>query len=472
MSLRRRFIAVFVAFTVVLTAAGGWLTWRTARSGVERELDEKLKWTAGAVAETGLDRGVMSAFREGDEEDPLWEANWNRLRRLRRYVDEAYIFGRDRRALMTTDEPEVTPIGTPLRVLELFPDVLEEAWQTGEATSPLYYHEEDGWLKYGFVRIGQSETMLGVRARADFGEPLASLRTTIIIGSLVGAMIAALIAGLLAATVIEPLERLGRVAIRIQRGRLDEPVGEERGEELGRLSRAMERMRVGIHRRDEQLRLMLAQVAHEIRNPLGGLELFAAAAAETEDPQERIRVLGRVRAEVVALNQIIDDFLVFARPMEPLVAGHDVREPVRDAVELIRPVVESEGGEVTLDLPNVSLMVHADPEHVKRLVLNLLRNASQAGQKVGVRAEWLEGEVRISVRDDGPGVDPSVRDRIFEPFVTDKAQGAGLGLAIVRRVAEVNGGRVELAPAGGEYGEGAEFRVYFSEAEEIPAPVE
>jgi signal transduction histidine kinase len=234
----------------------------------------------------------------------------------------------------------------------------------------------------------------------------------------------------------------------------------------------MERMRVGIHRRDEQLRLMLAQVAHEIRNPLGGLELFAAAAADAKDPEERLHVLKKVRAEVLALNQIIDDFLVFARPMEPEVEAHDVSYPVREAVELIRPVVESEGGEVSLDLPKAPLMAHADPDHVKRLVLNLLRNASQAGQKVGVRAELLDGEVRISVRDNGPGVDPTVRERIFEPFVTDKAQGAGLGLAIVRRVAEVNGGRVELAEAGGEYGEGAEFRVYFTNAEETPAETE
>ena len=66
---------------------------------------------------------------------------------------------------------------------------------------------------------------------------------------------------------------------------MDEPVREERGGELGRLSRAMERMREGILHRDEQLRLMLAQVAHEIRNPLGGLELFASAAAETGDAE-------------------------------------------------------------------------------------------------------------------------------------------------------------------------------------------
>ena len=95
-------------------------------------------------------------------------------------------------------------------------------------------------------------------------------------------------------------------------------------------------MRQGILERDEQLRLMLAQVAHEIRNPLGGLELFASAAADTDDPVERRRLMDRVRSEVAALNAIIDDFLAFARPLSPTREAPDLREPLREAAELAR----------------------------------------------------------------------------------------------------------------------------------------
>ena len=248
---------------------------------------------------------------------------------------------------------------------------------------------------------------------------------------------------------------------------MDEPVGQEGGGELGRLSRAMERMREGILQRDEHLRLMLAQVAHEIRNPLGGLELFAAAAAETEDAHERSQFINKVRAEVAALNRIIDDFLAFAKPLRPDMILHDVRGPVREAVELVQMEMKGAGREIAVVLPPEDLMAKADPEHVKRIALNLLRNAAHAGDKVQVRCETDRGEALIIVRDNGPGVPREMEDRIFEPFVTDKAQGAGLGLAIVKRVVEANLGRVEANLGDGSIGEGAEFRVYFRGGEDL-----
>jgi signal transduction histidine kinase len=106
-------------------------------------------------------------------------------------------------------------------------------------------------------------------------------------------------------------------------------------------------------------------------------------------------------------------------------------------------------------------MARADPDQIKRLVLNLIRNAVEVSSRVVVSAEMEKGEVVIRVADDGPGVRPSMRERIFEPFVTDKEQGAGLGLAIVRKVADAHGGRVEVGDAiESGLGRGAEFRVY------------
>jgi len=223
--------------------------------------------------------------------------------------------------------------------------------------------------------------------------------------------------------------------------------------------------------------LMLAQVAHEIRNPLGGLELFATAALEAEDPGERVRLLDRVRREVEALNDIINDFLAFSRPLHPQVRVHDIRGPLREAAELTELQLEEGGGALTVELPETPLMARADPDHVKRVILNLLQNAGQAGTRVWMDAWWKNGEVVVSVRDDGPGVSEEVGDRIFDAFVTDKEQGAGLGLAIVKRVLETNGARVVLVNAlGGDDSDnlvraedpGAEFRVYFPGSEDLP----
>ncbi len=477
MSLRRRFLVALVAFALLLAALGGWFSWTAASQALERELDEKLVWVAGAAAEVGLQGETLLQLRPGDEGGPLYTPYRERLLRLLVYVDEAHVFRRGNTVLVTTEPPELFPIGTPLRWLDAYGPELARAWDEGEAVTPLFRGEDGRFYKYGFKQLDEGDAMLAVLMRADFLEPLDRIRNTLFAGAAGAVLLAALLAALLATGIVRPLERLSRAALRIQRGRWDESVAEERGDEVGRLSRAMERMRLGIIQRDEQLRLMLAQVAHEIRNPLGGLELFASAALETEDREERHRLLGRVRSEVEALNDIINDFLSFARPLHPEIQLHDIRQPLREAAELTEMQLSGNGGRLEVSLPAEPLLARADPDHVKRAALNLLQNAAQAGSLVRLQAWWRNGEAVISVSDDGPGVQPGMRDRIFEPFVTDREQGAGLGLAIVRRMLEANGARVELVdrsddaavgPAPGPVGGGAEFRVYFQGSDDLP----
>ena len=107
--------------------------------------------------------------------------------------------------------------------------------------------------------------------------------------------------------------------------------------------------------------------------------------------------------------------------------------------------IRENGGMLAMDLPDEPALARADPGHVKRIALNLLRNASQAGTGVEVSVRTERGEVVLSVRDDGPGVRPELEDRIFEPFVTDKEQGAGLGLAIVKHLMRLHGGTAHAA---------------------------
>jgi signal transduction histidine kinase len=493
MSLRRKFAVVFVAFALFIAFGGGWLAWTLTSTALEDELDEKLLWTAGAAAEVGLTawadvilRFVPSDAARGEVPFSSLQA---RLISLRPYVDEAYIFGPDLQVRLSTEPLDELPLHTPLRWLDAYGPELDRTWTAGEAVTPAFVGDDGRLYKYAFHRLGDSEAVLALLVPTDFLEPLARLRTTLLVGALVSALLATVLAFLLAGNIVRPLERLARDAIRIQRGHWQTPVKVERGDELGRLSRAMERMRRGIIQRDEQLRLMLAQVAHEIRNPLGGLELFASAAMETDDRDERLRLLARVRHEVEGLNNIINEFLAFARPVHPEPRLHDLREPVREAIDILREVLGDDGVQVTVDLADEPLLVRADPDHVKRVVLNLVQNAAQAGSRVRVCAWWRNGEGIVSVQDNGPGVPDDMREQIFEPFVTDKEQGAGLGLAIVQRMMETNGGRVELMrqpPAdgvprqgalrgpgnegsdGGGGGAGAEFRLYFTGSEDLP----
>ena len=355
-TLRGRFVLVFMTFSLVVTAAVGFVSWWIARDALELELDERLVEVAGAAAETGLQSSLVLALEPGEEDLSAWGSTHEMLRRLRRFVDGAYIVDAQGRALVTHAPADSIPIGTPLRFLEPHAAELVAARTIGFATTPAF--EYQGRLyKYGFVQLEQSAAVLAVLVRADFMQPVGRLRRTLLLGSLFAALMAAGLGAVLAAGVIEPLERLSRSALRIQRGLMHRPVEPEPGVEVGQLARAMERMREAVVERDERLRLMVAQVAHEIRNPLGGLELFAAAAADAEDPVERRRLIARIRGEVSALNNTISDFLTFARPLRVNPEVIDLRAPLLEAAELVEAEIEARNG-----TPEVAISSEPLPE--------------------------------------------------------------------------------------------------------------
>ncbi|MYH49468.1 MAG: HAMP domain-containing histidine kinase [Gammaproteobacteria bacterium] len=493
MPLRRLYVLVLVAFAVIFTAASSWMAFSVTDRALEDELDDKLQVTAGVAAETGLDATNLLHLGRGDEENFFWREAYDRLRSLvdRGYVDAAWIIRRESpaspgegtvpggggaidqpyTAIVSTESADSVPIiGTDVFIFSAYD--LSSLWENGSATSTAFEGRDGRSYKYGFARLEESDdeydVALAVLMPADYLDPLARLQRSVLLASAITVMLSVLVAIGLAARSAKPLERLSRVALRIQRGRITRSVEVEAGVEIGRLSRAMERMRLGIIQRDEQLRLMLAQVAHEIRNPLGGLKLFSAIAADSADPQERAQLFRKIQAEVDALNSIITDLLVYARPRAPQPTLHDIRGPLREAAELVATELESRGGSLEVDLPDAQLEVVADSGQVKRMVLNLLRNAAEAGDRVWLKGAFSNGEVIVSVRDNGPGVPESLRGRIFQPFVTSKERGAGLGLAIVAGVARAHDGRVELVSGDGAAGNGAEFRLYLPGSEVFP----
>lgn len=482
MRLRNRFALFFVTFAVAISAGQGWLSYDASRRALEAELNRRLLEVAGVAGELAFaGDDALFLLKRGDEGNDTWIHYQKLLLRLKSegYVDRADIFRWEpgnsvATVLVSVDEPDVLSIGQELSEVGAHIDKVQEAYERedGRATTQLF-RSADGRrrYKYGFVRLESGRAFLGVLIPADHLEPLTGLGWTVAGLSVGAAVLAALIGWRLAGGIASRLEVLSRGALRIQRGSMDRPFDLEGEDEVGRLARAMERMRTGIQRRDEQLRLMLSRVAHEIRNPLGGLELFAAAAQETADPVERRAILDRVRKEVRGLNAIIDEFLGFARPGQTEPQLHDVRESVGEAAALAEADLKERGGRLHLDLPPKPLLAMADPLQVKRLILNLLRNASQAGDTVWLAGAMVNGEVRLAIRDNGPGIALEMRDRIFEPFVGDKAQGAGLGLAIVKEMVEANHGRVKLASAGegvAKSRDGAEFHVYLTGPEDLP----
>ena len=200
---------------------------------------------------------------------------------------------------------------------------------------------------------------------------------------------------------------------------------------------------------------MAATVAHEIRNPLGGIASFANLLErdlDCGDPNGRL--VSKITEGVARLNRIVSSLLSYTRPLNLNTRKADIREVVEEAAAFFEADPEGGSGEVVVErsYPETSLLAELDSEQVHQVVLNLLLNAAQAMPEGGVihlevlRAAGAAGaaETQIRIRDEGPGIDAEIRKKLFTPFFTTKEDGTGLGLVTSKKIVEAHGGRITL----------------------------
>lgn len=212
---------------------------------------------------------------------------------------------------------------------------------------------------------------------------------------------------------------------------------------------------------------MAAAVAHEIRNPLNAVSMGLqrlGAEFQPADAQEYRRLLGVVRGEVGRLNTIVEEFLSLARPVPLALVPVKADEVLRELGVLLEPEAAKRGVRIVVEAPTGLPPVLADRARLTQVLLNLGLNAVEAmptGGTLTLGAAPAGEQLALTVADTGDGISPDVRPRLFEPYVTTKPRGLGLGLAIARRIMEDHGGRIEVAS---ESGRGSRFTVVLPRA--------
>jgi hypothetical protein len=206
--------------------------------------------------------------------------------------------------------------------------------------------------------------------------------------------------------------------------------------------------RVASSERLAALGRVAAGVAHEIRNPIAAMRLRAENALAGDDIRRR-KALSDMLQQIDRLDALVSELLAMTQRSEPHPVPMELQGFLAVRVEAHR--AEAEAREVAIMTESAVAGVMIDPEMIGRAVDNLLSNAirhTPAHGKVSISATASAGGLRLTVADGGVGVAPELRDRLFEPFVTGRADGTGLGLAIARELADAHGGHLTLLDPG------------------------
>ncbi len=286
-----------------------------------------------------------------------------------------------------------------------------------------------------------------------------------------------------------PIEKLVALTRQIGRGAVDVTLPEQRGDEIGELGLAlvtMARQRREAEEKARRLQTELAHVsrittmgematglAHELNQPLTAISNYLRGSitrlGKTNTvTKEVLDAMERAAAESLRAGEVIRRVRSFVRKVEPEKAPVDINATIRETVDLLRPEAQGHDVAIILDLAIDLAPVAADKIQIQQVILNLARNGIEAAREGQARQVTIstiphgDDLVRVTVHDSGAGVPDDLRESIFEPFVTTKGDGLGMGLAICRTIVEAHSGRLELNE---EVGAGTSFRFTLPVAE-------
>lgn len=318
--------------------------------------------------------------------------------------------------------------------LGLFADEIELLGLNEKMTSTPFLGVDDQWYLFSFNRIGNN-TYLGIKALAVNFNKIEEFDNLFWLLGLIGIIIIVIISWFLANSITKPIDRLVEFSSAIGDNKLEIRAPENMKGELGILNKAMDMMRNNILRNQKDREKMLAQIAHEIRNPLGGIELLAGLTKEDLLKNNLpYHYQEKILNEVSGLKVLISSYLNYSKPSPANPEVVDLESLVNDVTNSTQSKLNSKNIDLRtrIDLGHIKF----DKDQLKHILINLIINAADAVDNSGSIeiSTWAEnGFSIIAVRDNGCGIPDQDTEKLFELFYTTKKDGVGLGLAISKK---------------------------------------
>jgi len=453
-----KLLAALVVPVVALFALFAVVAYELSRRDLDKELGTRLEAIAASAATQVRDPKYLSELSEGDENVPLYQQAVARLDAVGK-VTNARLFLIDRQYALRGDSAGGVAIATPYHRAKLDRAELDRLFEHGDPVRSMTFQGNEGqYYKTGYAAVRAPDKAivlaLGAQAPASYFDSLDELRDRLLLWGAGLAAVSVIAAVLATFLITRNARKLALAAERIGAGDLRAPITVKTRDELGVLGDTMERMRKQLAERDAKMQQMLAGIAHEVRNPLAGMTLFADILKdELPAPDERRSHVEKIQRELGYLERVVNDFLEYARRPRPELATVPLPELLAEVAQM------ASTPELTIGVePGGPANAQADRAQLRRALLNLARNAVQAATSAGhhgdgavkLAARSQGGEQWLDVWNRGKEISPETSGKLFEPFYTTREKGTGLGLAFVRDIAADHGGRVELTSADGE----------------------
>ena len=309
---------------------------------------------------------------------------------------------------------------------------------SGTASLP-FRGDDNKWYLWGFYRLNNNN-WLAVKESAVRFEKLDQLSTLFWLIGLAGVVITIFAGWFMANSIVKPLNKLVKLSSEIGKGNFEIDVPQSMHGEIKQLSDAMDKMKTDLALNQKERENLLAQIAHEIRNPLGGIELLANLVIENPNDKEKNKeYLDTILKEVQGLKGLITSYLNYGRPV-PINPEWVNPEKIFGEIEgIFKEQLKRKN--ISYSFENKVKKIYFDPAHLRNILLNLVTNSVDALSKNGnvfLSSGTNNGYWKISVKDDGPGILQENFNKVFDPFFTTKKDGTGLGLAISRKLCKEN----------------------------------
>lgn len=439
-----RIIVTFALISILLLLGMSRASYYFVKDLYLQQLSDQLTLVSNFLTED-IDEEMIELLDLGEPTSTVRKYFSSHLQKpsVEKLESEIFIFNNDMEIVFSSE----TEITNSEQYPELFlyqSDIISLTNKSIFVTTP-FKGIDQYWYLYSFQKIG-SNLFLAIKAPAVKFSKIEEFDFLFWMLGFAGVIIIVIISWFLANSIIRPIYKLVNFSEDIGNNNLDSPAPGNMKGELSILSRTMDTMRKNILRHQKERENMLAQIAHEIRNPLGGIELLAGL---TREDLEKNNLSGeypkKILDEVCGLKKLITSYLNYSKPTPATPEDVSIEYLVDD----VQRIFENKLKEKNIDLRKEITVpkIKFDKEQLKHIIMNLVANSIDAIKSNGlinILTFSINGNVIISVTDDGTGIADDNSKNIFEPFFTTKKEGIGLGLAISKKYCDENNAEIKL----------------------------